>query len=164
MTTNKYIGTKLITSTLMNRADYNTYRGWELPSNEDGADEGYLVEYMDVGKPNDSRHAGYISWSPKTQHEAAYRPCDAMTFGLAIEALKKGLTVSRAGWNGKGMWLTLVGAGRYEVLDHYAKLQFSGQPVEDAFLPWIGMKTADNKFVPWLASQTDTLAEDWCIV
>lgn len=31
-------------------------------------------------------------------------------------------------------------------------------------LPWIGMKTADNKFVPWLASQTDVLAEDWMIL
>ena len=30
--------------------------------------------------------------------------------------------------------------------------------------PWIGMKTADNKFVPWLASQTDILAEDWEVV
>jgi len=31
-------------------------------------------------------------------------------------------------------------------------------------LPWIGMKTADDKFVPWLASQTDVLANDWCVV
>lgn len=31
-------------------------------------------------------------------------------------------------------------------------------------LPWIGMKTADNKFVPWLASQTDMLAEDWAVI
>lgn len=30
--------------------------------------------------------------------------------------------------------------------------------------PWIGMKTADDGFVPWLASQTDLLAEDWEIV
>lgn len=43
-----------------------------LPTNEDGGDEGYLVEYLDGGKPNDDRHAGYISWSPKAQFEAAY--------------------------------------------------------------------------------------------
>lgn len=69
-----YIGTKIINATPMNRADYNTYRDWVLPTNEDGGDEGYLVEYMDGGKPNDSRHDGYISWSPAAQFDAAYLP------------------------------------------------------------------------------------------
>lgn len=160
----KHIGTKVVSSTLMTRAKYNEYRGWKLPTNEDGTDDGYLVEYLDGGKPNDDRHTGYISWSPKAQHDAAYRPCDAMTFGLAVEALKKGLKVARAGWNGKGMWLGLVRGGRYDVYDHYAKPPFSGRPAEDVFLPWIGMKTADGCFVPWLASQTDMLAEDWTLV
>jgi len=148
----QYIGTKLVTSTPMNRADYNTYRGWTLPENEDGSDDGYLVEYQDGGKPNDSRHAGYISWSPKAQHEAAYRPCDAMTFGLAVEALKKGLKVARSGWNGKGLWL-----------EYY-------QPMADVDLPYIRMSYPvhsatypNGARVPWLASQTDVLAEDWCI-
>lgn len=68
----RYIGTKTVHATPMNRADYNTYRGWELPSNENGADEGYLVEYTDGGTGNDSRHVGYISWSPKAQFETAY--------------------------------------------------------------------------------------------
>lgn len=160
----QHIGTKVISSVPMTRAEYNEYRGWQLPANEDGTDAGYLVEYQDGGKPNDFRHIGYISWSPKAQHDAAYRPCDAMTFGLAVEALKKGLKVARAGWNGKGMWLGLVRGGRYDVYDHYAKPPFSGRPAEDVFLPWIGMKTADGCFVPWLASQTDMLAEDWTLV
>ena len=69
---NTYTGTKLIQAQPMTRADYNEYRNWELPANEDGADEGYLVEYLDGGKANDSRHAGYISWSPKAQFDAAY--------------------------------------------------------------------------------------------
>ena len=56
----------------MTRLEYNEYRGWELPANEDGADEGYLVEYLDGGKPNDERHAGYISWSPKEQFDNGY--------------------------------------------------------------------------------------------
>lgn len=67
-----YTGTKTVHATPMNRADYNEYRNWQLPADEDGADEGYLVEYTDGGKPNDSRHAGYISWSPKAQFDAAY--------------------------------------------------------------------------------------------
>ena len=152
----QHIGTKVISSTPMTRAKYNEYRGWQLPANEDGTDAGYLVEYQDGGKPNDDRHTGYISWSPKAQHDAAYRPCNAMTFGLAIEALKKGLRVARAGWNGKGMWLMLV---PFDLAD---KVAFQYAALDS--LPWIGMKTADNKFVPWLASQTDVLAEDWTLV
>lgn len=80
-----------------------------------------------------------------------------LSFGDAIAALKEGLRVAREGWNGKGMWLGLVNTGYYDV----------GCSVVndiDSLLPWIGMKTADNKFVPWLASQTDVLAEDWQIV
>ena len=152
----KHIGTKVVSSTPMTRAKYNEYRGWKLPTNEDGTDDGYLVEYLDGGKPNDDRHTGYISWSPKAQHDAAYRPCDAMTFGLAVEALKKGLKVARAGWNGKGMWLAMVKGRQYDVANGIAK--------DTELLPWIGMKTADNGFVPWLASQTDMLAEDWTLV
>lgn len=67
-----YVGTKIVNLTPMNRAEYNAYRGWDLPANEDGSDEGYLVEYTDGGKPNDPRHKGYISWCPKEQADAAY--------------------------------------------------------------------------------------------
>jgi hypothetical protein len=152
----RYIGTKIITAQPMNRADYNTYRGWALPSDENGEDEGYLVEYLDGGKPNDSRHTGYISWSPKNQFENAYRESGNMTFGLAIEALKRGHKIARTGWNGKGMWLMLVP----EKLADAVSFQY--EALSPA--PWIGMKTTDDKFVPWLASQTDMLAEDWKIV
>jgi len=56
------------------------------------------------------------------------------------------------------MWLVLVQpAGNIEQL--YAGVR--GVPERYPHLPWIGMKTADDKFVPWLASQTDLLAEDW---
>lgn len=56
----------------MNRADYDAYRGWELPKDEDGTDDGYLVEYVDGGKPNHPDHKGYISWSPKEQFDGGY--------------------------------------------------------------------------------------------
>jgi hypothetical protein len=87
--------------------------------------------------------------------ENAYRPTEGMTFGLAIEALKRGHRVSRSGWNGKGMWLYFMPASHWETT--------RGLELLDG-LPWIGMKTVDDKFVPWLASQTDVLAEDWGIV
>lgn len=75
-------------------------------------------------------------------------------FGLAINFLKEGHKVARQGWNGKGMWLKLIEADDYSTFDTGVKDK----------LPWIAMKTADNKIVPWLASQTDVLAEDWVII
>ena len=56
----------------MTRGEYNIFRGWELPANEDGADEGYLVEYTDGGKANTTAYAGYVSWSPKDVFERVY--------------------------------------------------------------------------------------------
>lgn len=70
--TQHYIGTKTVKAVAMSRAAYNEYRGWELPKDENGEDEGYLVEYTDGGQSNHPNHAGYISWSPKAQFEAAY--------------------------------------------------------------------------------------------
>jgi hypothetical protein len=82
-TTQQYTGTKTLFATPMNRADYNVYRGWGLPADEDGTDEGYLVEYTDGGEANHPDHAGYISWSPKEQFDNAYD-----LSGNALERLK----------------------------------------------------------------------------
>lgn len=79
----------------MTRGDYNNYRGWQIPAEENPADEGYLVRYSDE----------YESWSPEKQFNEAYRPCDNMTFGIALEMLKNGFRVARKGWNGKGMFV-----------------------------------------------------------
>ena len=71
--------------------------------------------------------------------------------GKAVELLKKGKKVARTGWNGKGLWLEL------QVPDKYSKMT----------LPYIymnypkGDKYHDGCRVPWLASQTDMLEEDW---
>jgi hypothetical protein len=71
------------------------------------------------------------------------------SFSRALEILKTGSgRVARQGWNGKGMWLEL------QVPDAHSKMT----------LPYIYMKTADGHQVPWLASQTDLLAEDWEMV
>lgn len=69
----KYVGTKELKATPMNKEEYCQYRQWEVPSNENPKEEGYLVEYLDGGKPNDERHLGYISWSPKDVFEKAYK-------------------------------------------------------------------------------------------
>jgi hypothetical protein len=152
---NTYIGTKIIRATPMDRLTYNALRGWTMPANENPDDDGYLVEYTDGGEPNHPNFKGYISWSPKAQFENAYRETTGLTFGMAIEALKKGLKVSRAGWNGKGMWVTRMDSGvchNPESDDEYTVREY------------LAMKTADNQIVPWTASQTDMLSEDWEIV
>lgn len=151
-----YIGTKIVHLKPMNRAEYCTYRGWKIPANENPADEGYLVEYTDGGEPNDPRHAGYISWSPKAQADAAYRPMDVLTFGLAVEALRKRLRATRKGWNGKGMWLSWVDPIDYNITS-FRMLGYEKRP-------FIAMRTADASIVPWIASQTDILAEDWVVL
>lgn len=69
----KYVGTKELKAIPMNKEKYCQYRQWEVPLNENPKEEGYLVEYLDGGKPNDERHLGYISWSPKDVFEKAYK-------------------------------------------------------------------------------------------
>lgn len=69
-----YVGSKIIKAKPMNRLEYNVYRGWELPADENGADEGYLVEYTDGGQSNHKDHVGYISWSPKKVFDGTYLP------------------------------------------------------------------------------------------
>jgi hypothetical protein len=78
----RFIGTKTILARPLTRGEYNTYRGWNPPAGEDQSVQGYLVEYTDGGAPNDPRHTGYISWSPKEQFDNAYRARPAVD-GLA---------------------------------------------------------------------------------
>jgi hypothetical protein len=86
-----------------------------------------------------------------------------MNFGQAIEALKAGKRVSRSGWNGKNMFLFLVQGSTFKV--NRAPLnQFYEEGTEVNYHAHIDMKTADGTIVPWLASQTDVLAEDWGII
>lgn len=164
-----YIGTKLINAEPMTRGEYNKLQGWTMPVDQVPQDPGYLVEYVDGGKPNHHQFKGYISWSPADVFERAYRPVVGMDFGDAIRSLKAGQRVARAGWNGKGMWLSLSCDGTREVAaenfwsPHNA--EFARQNGGKAtVLPSITMKTATGEILMgWLASQTDMLAEDWQI-
>ena len=86
-----------------------------------------------------------------------------MNFGAALENLKLGAKIERAGWNGKGMFLFLVPGSSFEVNRAPLLGIYPAGTVID-YCPHIDMKTADNKVVPWLASQTDVLANDWAVV
>lgn len=149
----------------MTRGEYNALRGWELPADEDGLDAGFLVVNHTVSERNVDGYDGYVNWLPAAVFHQQYKPVgNGMSFGEAIDALKSGFTVARSGWNGKGMYLVLVrGDCVTEPINYqYGKLddQTPLTPVSDA----IYMKTADNKFVPWVSSQTDVLSTDWQVV
>jgi hypothetical protein len=79
----RFIGTKTILARPITRGEYNAYCGWTPPDGEDQSTQGYLIEYTDGGTPNDPRHAGYISWSPKEQFDNAYRARPIVS-GLAL--------------------------------------------------------------------------------
>ena len=146
----KYIGTKMIEAKPMSRGDYNKYRGWTIPKDENSADEGYLVKYSD----------GYESWSPKKQFEEAYRECDNMTFGFAIEMMKKGKKVARKGWNGKGQYIQLATGISYKSADGEI-INCEHDAIGNKALAFVGTSGVQ---MGWLASQADMLAEDWIVV
>ena len=74
-----------------------------------------------------------------------------MNFSEALNELKRGYRLARFGWNGKNMWI--------ELSEYGDNAMYKDKPL----CKHIMMKTADDKYVPWLASQTDILAEDWTV-
>ena len=69
-------------------------------------------------------------------------------FSWALQWLKDGHKVSRAGWNGKGQWVAA------QFPDEHSKMQ----------LPYLYLHNAQGKLVPWVPSTGDLFAEDWVIV
>lgn len=130
----------------------------------DGILEGYTILYGD----------GYQSWAPKDLFEADYRTSGNLTFGHALLALRNGKRVARSGWNGKGLFVVLMGALS---LPPY-NTQDTNKKVNDRTAKWIGedqplhsqpyfalYNTNNNVWQPgWVGSTSDLLAEDWYIV
>ena len=110
-----------------------------------------------------------------------------MDFGEAIKALKQGRMVARMGWNGKGMFIFMRPADELHIDFVVDKVKSLPQSVKDfynqdrldqdgnqliqdenqvvKFTSYICMKAFDGSIVNgWLASQTDILSEDWCVL
>lgn len=87
-------------------------------------------------------------------------------FGYALQMLRAGAKLARKGWNGKGMFIVYQRAYPDGIPINKNTSEATGLPEGTVcrFLPYLMMKTADGAFVPWLASQTDILAEDWVVV
>ncbi len=97
---------------------------------------GYYVKYED----------GYKSYRPAKAIKDGYTLItDGFDFGMALQCMKEGRSVTRKGWNGPGQSLHL------QTPDEGSKMT----------LPYIYIQTVQGDLVPWLASQTDMLATDW---
>lgn len=83
-----------------------------------------------------------------------------MDFSDALKALKRGEPVARSGWNGKGMFLYLVGPGNYPAKSYVAK-EVWGEEGLVPYTSYIAIKSVNGTVTPWVASQTDLLADDW---
>jgi hypothetical protein len=147
MTTKSEAGTRVFHPVLGRGSVVSIDTTGEITTTTVQYDGGALAEYP-----------GQSPWS------SGHRPLlDRLDFGEALSALKSGKRVARAGWNSKGMWLGLVNDWHPMSTPTWATEQGAGAGVmrDVRMSPWIGMKTADGCFVPWLASQTDVLAKDW---
>ena len=147
----KYIGTKIIEAVPAIRKGGKVYEeGWPIPKSMDPTEEGYKVRYPD----------GYESWSPKGVFEEAYRPTDCMSFGLAIEAMKKGKKVARRGWNGKNQHIELATRISY-MTSEGVFVNVEHEAIGNKAIAFCGTSGVQ---MGWLASQADMLADDWEIV
>lgn len=81
-------------------------------------------------------------------------------FGWALMHLRIGGRVARSGWNGKGMFLFLV-PGSVFTVNRPPLLGIYPEGTEIRYHAHIDVRTADGQVVPWVASQTDLLGEDW---
>lgn len=102
-------------------------------------------------------------WSMEQEVKPAWSmEVGGLTFGAALEALKNGLMVKRAGWNGKGMFLFLVNGSRFEVNRAPLSVIFpTGTKIE--YNAHVDIKNVDGSISTWSPSIGDTLAEDWIV-
>ncbi len=135
-----FIGVKIIKAAIMRRDIAEKDFGVVCGGDRNGA--GYLVEYDN----------GYKSWSPKDVFEEAYRKTSNLSFGLATEAMLKGHSVERVGWNGGGMSL------RVQTPDEHSKMT---HPYYYMTVPGCHEST---RLLPWQPAQVDCFANDWCII
>ena len=138
----KYIGTKII--------EAEPCKAWKDTKLHKAGEDGYKVRYPD----------GYESWSPKDVFEEAYRPTDCMSFGLAIEAMKKGKKVARRGWNGKNQHIELATRISYMTAEGVF-MNVEHEAIGNKAIAFCGTSGVQ---MGWLASQADMLADDWEIV
>ncbi|WP_313528806.1 DUF2829 domain-containing protein [Anaerotignum sp.] len=144
---NKYIGTKIVKATPMSLNDAEEHLQRKIKA---GNEEGYLIIYED----------GYKSWSPKKAFEEAYHESGGMSFGIALDLLKKGCSVAREGWNGKKQYIQLATNISYTTVRGEI-VNCEHEAIGNKAIVFVGTSGVQ---MGWLASQADMLAEDWKVL
>lgn len=159
----KYIGTKVVDATPAWRVEGKVYLKDEAVPRSMNREDGYKVVYDD----------GYESWSPKDVFEKAYHEVGVMSFGGAINCLKAGLAVRRAGWNGKEMFVVKQIPCTIEAntIPGMQSLPQSAKDIimkrEDPHIDYTNqllLIQKSGRADSWTASSSDIFADDWEVV
>lgn len=152
----KFIGIRVVDAKPMSRLEYNDYRRWILPTDEDGSDEGFLT---DDGY-------GHIQWIPAETFIRDFQPMTGMSFGHAIEAMKVGYKVARAGWNGKNMFIVYQKGYPDGIPCNAQTAKAFGINEGDLFKcrPYFQLRCADGSHQMWQPSVSDCLEKDWMVI
>lgn len=133
----QYIGTKIIEAAPAIRKGGKVYDlTWPIPKSMESEELGYRVRYPD----------GYESWSPKDVFEEAYRPTEGVNFGLALEAVKKGMGARLPHWKPD-----VVIRAQYP--DEHSKMT----------APYLYVESRFGR-VPWKETMIELFSDDWVIV
>jgi hypothetical protein len=136
-----------------------TYIGVKIvqaePESKDGK-EGLKVIYEE----------GFESWCPKDVFEKHNRPTEALSFSFALEAARQGKKIARLGWEGTVQYVVLKPGYPQGIPCNAATAKAHGIPEGTLFYygQFLELKSRDNCCLPWVASQSDLLHDDWYIV
>lgn len=100
------------------------------------------------------------SCGDKPQLETEMDESTNLTFSTALALLKDGQRLQRAGWNGNGMFVFLVPGSTFKV-NRPPLLGIYPEGTEINYHGHVDIRNAEGQIVPWNASQSDLLAEDW---
>lgn len=133
----QYIGTKIVEAAPAVKKGGKVYDlTWPIPRSMEPEEPGYRVRYPD----------GYESWSPKDVFEEAYRPTEGVNFGLALEAMKKGMGARLPHWKPD-----VVIRAQYP--DEHSKMT----------APYLYVESRFGR-VPWKETMIELFSDDWVIV
>ena len=159
----KYIGTKVVDATPAWRVEGKVYLKDEAVPRSMNREDGYKVVY----------EGGYESWSPKDVFEKAYHEVGVMSFGGAINCLKAGLAVRRAGWNGKEMFVvkqipctigTNIIAGMQSLPQSAKDIIMKREDPHIDYTNQLLLIQKSGRADSWTASSSDIFADDWEVV
>jgi hypothetical protein len=176
-----YVSNKEVMAKAMTRLQYNDYRGWKLNSDENGSDEGMLVEYINGSDSNHPNHKGYISWSPLSVFEESHKLNGNLSLSDAVEfGLKRGKAIRRREWRTfKFVFMQVPSNINIEKI--VPKMQSLPEEIKEIFLDrsknkisrnnseinyhnQLALVYPDNKVTAWNASTDDILTNDYEIL